>query len=249
MFGRIKYVNKEEGYGYISATAPVQRDYAFYTASWNGLEINATVSFDIRESKSGKPYAVNVSLCAERNRSKYNTEDKQSWCKEGARLEVEFVKNVAPQIGRNLIVNPEKVYNPCAIDLQDMDKGRYADLKSQNTPFFTASTIDSRYDPQFTVTFNRKDYLHYSRKYPACDIYFCVNWTQTIYQNIKVEPMEGVWAARFQDMRELIENGMIPLHSYKYRRGDTVNARESYLFDLRSRIFTRLLYRCGSKKP
>lgn len=243
MYGRIKYLNPGEKYGYLSATAPAPRDYAFYPVSWEGLAVGDAVSFDLRESKSGQLYAVNVALCAERNQSKYHTEDKQSWCREGARLEEEFVENVVPLIGRRLVINPEKIYNPRAIDLQDLDRGRYADLKSQNTPFFTAASVDPRYDPRFTVTFNRKDYLHYARKYPLCDIYFCVNWTQTSYQNIQIEPLEGVWVSRFPDMRKLIEDGLVPLHPYKYRKGDAVNARDSYLFDLNHPVFTCLLCR------
>lgn len=241
MIGRIESIHVQEGYGRIEQACRPPKHYTFYARSWEGLEVDATVDFELKTSKAGIPYAVNVTPRTERNRSKFNTEDKQKWCREGERLEVEFVKNIVPLTGRHIIVNPAKEESPYVIDLYDLDTGRYADLKSQNTPFFTAAAVDRRYHPRYTVTFNHKDYQRYAQLYPDCDIYFCVNWTQTDYQDMHIQPLEGVWVARFADMRALIEGGRVPLHAYKYRKDDAVNAKDSYLFDLRSDIFSRLI--------
>ncbi|PJI06831.1 hypothetical protein [Clostridium pasteurianum] len=55
------------------------------------------------------------------------------------------------------IINPEKKENPKAIDLN-----LYADLKTQKTTFFTAMK-KYQCDPQYTVTFNYKDYEYYKK--------------------------------------------------------------------------------------
>lgn len=52
---------------------------------------------------------------------------------------------------------------------------------------------------------------------------------------ITVEPMLGIWRAPFALLRERIDAGGVPLHTYQQRTGDTRgNARDSYLFDLNS---------------
>lgn len=238
LLGRIKYLNIGQGYGYIHSEE-TRGDYSFRLTGNEGYEVGMTVNFDIRKSVSGKEYAVNIGVCSERNTVKFNTEDKKTWCDFGARKEVAFVRNIVPLLRRDIIVNPEKEENPYVIDLVDRSSSNYADLKTQNTPFFTAGQYGI--DPQYAVTFNKKDYERYCEFYPMCDIYFHVQWEQTNYREIVVNPLSGVWVARFADMRRKIEMGRVPLHEYIYRKNDTVNARESYVFNLKDPIFTRLL--------
>ena len=238
MLGRITYININQGYGYIHSDE-TREDYSFQLTGREGYRVGMTVRFDARKSKTGKGYAVNIAICNERNTVKFNTEDKRIWCDFGARKEVAFVENIVPLLGRDIIVNPEKEHNPYAIDLVDRSSSKYADLKTQNTPFFTAGQYGI--DPQYAVTFNKKDYERYCEFYPMCDIYFHVQWEQTSYREIVVNPLSGVWVAKFEDMRRKIEMGRVPLHEYLYRKNDTVNAKESYVFNLRDPIFTRLL--------
>lgn len=239
MEGRIKYLNREENYGYIETYNRKVRDVSFRLVDGK-LQVDDTVSFLLQRSWSGKYYARNVTP-VERNEMRRSTEDKLAWCAEGQREEQDFVNTVVPHLHRDIIINPEKKTNPYAIDLVDRGQRRYADLKKQTTPFFTAAGKDPRYDPRFTVTFNRKDYERYRELYPGCDIYYWVAWQQLKWKDISVEPLSGVWVARFADMAALIERGQVPLHKYQHRVTDDVNAKDSYLFDLRHNIFERLL--------
>lgn len=238
MLGYIKYINIDDGYGYIHSDES-RKDYCFRLHGNNLYRKNVTVLFDVRKSEKGTEYAVNVSICNERNVVKFNTEDKRTWCNFGAHKEIVFVENIVPLLGRDIIVNPEKEHNPYAIDLFDRSLSRDADLKTQNTPFFKARKYGI--NPRYAVTFNNKDYRRYCELYPLCDIYFHVQWEQTELYGISVEPLSGVWVARFEDMRKRIEANEVPLHEYTYRKNDSVNARDSYVFDLRDPIFTRLL--------
>lgn len=57
-----------------------------------------------------------------------------------------------------------------------------------------------------------------------------------------MEPVHGVWVARFEKMKEAIENRKVQLHSYQNRQNDDHNARESYLFYLKDEdIFRKCL--------
>lgn len=171
-------------------------DLSFYfEVNSCNMKKNQTVSFEVVTSKkTDKKYARNVTL-VNRNRSKYNTEDKQKWCKEGEKLEIAFVENIVPKLSVKLDINPDKKINPCAIDLKDYTNNKYADLKSQNTPFFTAGKYSygkqkkTKYAPQFTVTFNKKDYDNYKANHPDCDIYWCINWTQLTYGSTTIAPL------------------------------------------------------------
>lgn len=165
----------------------------------------------------------------------HNTEDKQWWVKMWRQKEDEFVTNICPRLGLKASINPEKQHNDYAIDL--IVEGQIADLKCQTTPFFSSSRY--KCDPQFTITFNRKDYERYSRLYPNAIIYFWVDW-QLLEKALggriySVLSMSGVWRVPFLNMKEQIESGAIPLHPYQRRQSDRQgNAKDSFLFDLRS---------------
>lgn len=200
------------------------------------LEVHDTVEFSLFKDEENYFWAIDVNVI-DRNAVKYSTEDKASWCREAEVLEREFVRDIAPKINRTLIINPEKALDPTVIDLYNPIQNYYADLKSPRTPYFTSSTYG--FDPTYTVTFNRKDYLRYKKLYPSAIIYWHVRWDQLSLGERKVEPLEGVWEVPFSYMAKVIEEGMAPLHPYKYRKTDEVNAKDSYLFNLNT--FPRLL--------
>lgn len=209
-----------------------------------GIEINTTVEFRIQNNKmTGKPYAV-FERVADRNDSLFNTEDRSLWYSLGENKEIEFVSKLVPSLGVHLIINPDKAHDPTVIDLWDMTNNRPADLKVQTTPFFTSDKYfykGKKYIPQYTVTFNKKDYEKYKLEYPNCDVYFWVNWQQLSYREKSVAPLNGVWRASFSKMIEYIENGTVVLHEYMYRKNDNHNAKDSYLFLLSDNdIFQRL---------
>lgn len=64
---------------------------------------------------------------------------------------------------------------------------------------------------------------------------------QTSGYGVTVKPINKVWVTSFSKMAQMIESGSVYLHEYKYRVDDTVNVKDSYLFDLRNDIFEELL--------
>lgn len=209
-----------------------------------GLAVDATVEFDVVTSKFGTVYAKFRSV-VKRNQVQFNTEDREKWYDWGGNQEEDFAAIVSKKTGRDIRVNPEKDTCPWAIDLYDYTAKRPADLKTRNTPFFTAGKYRREgipYNPAFTVTFNRKDYEHYRDRYPDCDIYFWINWKQTEYGGIKVPHVNGIWWAPFSEMAKRIENGQVAHHAYLHRKNDDHNAKDSYLFDLSdSKLFTKIM--------
>lgn len=198
--------------------------------------------------RPGDPYP-------DRTPQEIDTEDKDAWCRKGEELERDFVARIVPLTGRDVRINPEKATNPYAIDLHDYDNDRPADLKSFMTPFFTCARytqdeagrpLARRLDPRLTITFDAKDYRRYCEIYPECDIYLYVHWEQLAYRDVEIEPLEGVWVARFADMRAKIEERALVHHYYLRRQGDPRNANDCYLFDLRDPIFMKLVERTSS---
>ena len=238
MIGRVIYVNSNKKFGFIQ---PNNRSYdqIFVSLREIDLEVDETVEFTLGYNNRGY-IAENINV-RNRNVVRFNTEDKDRWCEEAEEKEYDFVNDIVPLLNRNITRHPAKEYDKYSIDLLDCEHNKDADLKSQTTPFFLAATKDERLDPTYTVTFNKKDYERYKKKYPNADIYFHVNWTQTSGYGVKVEPINKVWVASFSKMAKMIENDSVYLHVYQNRIDDTVNARESYLFDLRNDIFEELL--------
>lgn len=108
----------------------------------------------------------------------HDTEDRHYWFQLGLEKEHAFVTHLAPTLGLDLQINPAKVDNPKAIDFVYEAAGNPplpVDLKTQNTPFFTAGRKGK--NPGRTVTLNLKDLLHYERLYPEAVIFFHVHWT------------------------------------------------------------------------
>jgi hypothetical protein len=166
----------------------------------------------------------------------HNTEDKQWWVIEWAKKEQLFVAQVCPKLGLSATINPAKQHNRYAPDI--VVDGQVADLKCQQTPFFKAGMLYNL-DPQYVVTFNRKDYLRYQRLYPSIIIYFWLDWHVREMlvgrSSFVVAPLAGVWRAPFAQLAALIEHSKAPLHAYQRRQGDIQgNAKESYLVDVRA---------------
>lgn len=206
----------------------------YYDKPKPSLRPNTTVNFDLRTSSAGNFYAKFISV-VERNRAIFNTEDRSQWYTWGEDEEADFIRLIVPQIDRDIRINPEKERCSWAIDLIDYTNHRPADLKTQNTPFFTVSKYKYkgvRCDPAYSVTFNRKDYENYKRNYPNCDIYFWVHWKQLEYKGITVPEVCGVWRGNFSKMAKCIESGSAPLHPYIYRKFDDHNAKDSFVFNL-----------------
>jgi len=159
----------------------------------------------------------------------HDTEDRGWWYIHGERLEERFVGICRDHLKIDANINPEKAKDPTVPDL--IVNGCMADLKTQNTPFFTAGRY--RMDPRFTVTFNRKDYERYKSLYPRIVIYFWIDWTQTTWQDRRVDYLGGVFRLPFVEVAAIIENGA-PEHTYLHRRapGDR-NAKSSFLLDIR----------------
>ena len=215
------------------------------------VQENCSVSFEVRKSAAGNVYAKYLSV-VERNAAVFNTEDRDKWYSWGEDFEKDFIEVIVPLIGTDIRKNPEKETCSWAIDLVDYTHKRYADLKVQATPFFSAGSskhkyCGRRYNPTYTVTFNKKDYEKYKQEYPQCDIYFWVNWKQLEYSfpngiTVRVKPLRGVWRAAFPVMCSLIEQNKVSLHAYQHRVDDDHNAKESFLFDLSDvSVFERLL--------
>jgi hypothetical protein len=165
----------------------------------------------------------------------HNTEDKGWWVIEWAKQEQLFVTQVCPKLGLAAAINPAKQHNRYAPDI--VVDGRVADLKCQQTPFFKARVLYNL-DPQYVVTFNRKDYLRYQRLYPGIQIYFWLDWQVREMligpTTFVVDPLAGVWRAPLGRIAALIEGGAAPLHTYQRRQADRQgNAKDSYLVDVR----------------
>ncbi len=164
----------------------------------------------------------------------HDTEDKNWWCHHGEQLEKSFVTICRDNMSLDVTINPEKVTNPYAPDLIFRQDGitHLADLKTQNTPFFTSSRYGA--DPRYTVTFNRKDYERYKQLYPDIVIFFWLDWKQTTWNSISTKYLAGIFKANFADMAIAIESGKIPEHAYQRRTFDVSgNAKTSFLFDVR----------------
>ncbi len=241
MVGRVKSYDTIKGYGFIEYEG--RSILVHYTnilmKGFKSLRIGQTVEFEIGKY-NGNDVAVNVVVKENvvsggmivNSSLEHDAEDKGYWCSKGEEFEKAFVEKIAPKIRENIIIHPNKKNNATYIDFMNLSCGREADLKVQNTPFFTAGSKYG-YNPQYTVTFNHKDYVNYKDNYDNPIIYWWVNWQQLEWRSISVSPLYGIWKVDFNTMKEMIENEKVPLHGYQQRVGDSVNATASYLFDLR----------------
>lgn len=246
MEGILVELNRNQKCGIVDTRNNVYKRLTIYFKTIpSNLEPDMTVQFEVVLSKKGNYYAKFESI-VERYDAIFNTEDRSKWYLWGEDEEKSFIEKVVPRIGVDIRKNPDKEICSWAIDLYDYTNNRPADLKTQNTPFFTVDKY--RYkgikcEPAYSVTFNRKDYENYLQNYPTCDIYFWVHWIHRVYnKRICVPEIYGVWRAGFAKMTEAIQRGGAPLHKYIHRKTDDYNARDSYIFNLLDRsVFEKLL--------
>ena len=170
----------------------------------------------------------------------YDLQAKKRWCKEGERIEEAFISKYGKKLG--LIINPEKETNRFAPDLL-YNSGNLADLKTQNTPFFSTRSL-YKIDPTYAVVFNRKDAVRYYKNYPNIIIYFWVEWYSVAYQKgdfyQEVEYINGVFKIPFRHLVEILKKA--PLHKYQQRVNDKKgNAKSSYVLDIRDKHFERVI--------
>tara|TARA_B100001123_G_C15317318_1_gene1026608 strand:- start:264 stop:800 length:537 start_codon:yes stop_codon:yes gene_type:complete len=165
-----------------------------------------------------------------------DTEDKSYWVQKGREEEDIFCRDIAPMYGIDAIINPQKDENPYDHDLMVMKKGRYepAELKSVKTPFFKASDI-AGIPPNKCVTFNHKDYIRYMSKYfyRRLYIFFWVSWEECKRGDIKVDKVEGLWAASIHHIDDLITSRRSGYHKYSKRANlKDGNAKASHMLSL-----------------
>lgn len=152
------------------------------------------------------------------NKEAINANNKRAYCKSGLKDEYHFVQTIAPIIGEDIRINPEKENNPLAIDCHWHDQFGAcftADIKTEKTPYFTAQHYHS-VDPQFAVTFGLKDMYNYSYWHTADYIIFHVKWETLHYtwrnQLISVKPLHGVWYAPMTQLRALATPSRFHVH-------------------------------------
>ena len=158
-----------------------------------------------------------------------NTENKNWWVKEGYKYELKFIDFCKNKLKMNIKMNPDKETNPYVPDLIVNEK--LADLKTQTTPFFTSKRYN--FNPNYTVTFNKKDFNKYNKLYSNIDIYFWVNWKDTNWNGLSVNSLHGIFFSSFNNLKKIINENKVE-HFYKKRVNDVIgNAKSSYLIDVR----------------
>jgi|TARA_R110000737_G_scaffold298392_1_gene305204 hypothetical protein len=166
----------------------------------------------------------------------HDTEDRAWWWKHGETLEAAFVEFGQDWLDLDIQINPGKSTTPTLPDL--LVDGKIADLKTQETPFFTSHACGL--DPRYTVTLNLKDVRYYRESYPDIVLYFWVNWRKLKWRDCEVAYLGGVYRVSLTSILTLIATGA-PTHYYARRKTLAErNATESYMFDIRS--FERLFH-------
>lgn len=174
------------------------------------------------------------------------TDNKDFCIAYGETLEHDFVAlcKANPQWGMDVTINAYKAKNKKAPDLTLC--GELAELKGRKTPFFTAG-LTYGLDPRFAVTLNVKDVIYYALYYRSVKIVFWCDWAATEMQlgsNVMaVEPLFGVYVWTLGEVGKMTRKAAI--HTYQRRINDTVNAKYSFVFDVRT--FGKTVYQ--SRKP
>lgn len=180
--------------------------------------------------------------------------DNKSECvKYGMELENKFVEKYK-YLGWE--INPEKLEgNDLALDLWHRSTNRMGDLKTQETPFFTAKKKwpDIITDCSTTVSFNVKDYESYKNyPYRIDTIIFHINWmkTEQLFGNrlYKVQPRNEVYEVSFKVVKKIcdFEGKLSHRHKYGSSTGNfrpKGNAEESYVFDIQHPVIARYFER------
>jgi hypothetical protein len=161
-----------------------------------------------------------------------DTENREDWYKEGEKREESFVDLYGKML--SVAKNPAKILDPTVLDLVHLKDNILCDLKDQSTPFFTAG---KKYgiDPQFAVTFNKKDKQRYITlsDLPDIYIYFWVKWREQENFGVSISRMNRVYKIRFNKLLDYLTQDK--LHEYERRKIDKrPNAKSSYVVDVRN---------------
>lgn len=162
------------------------------------------------------------------------TEDKAYWCQAyGTDVERPFAESLR-HYGLRGALNPAKEADPYTHDLIVTFP---SDLKTVRTPLFKAKQLYG-IDPQYAVTFNRKDMRRYIERYPNIIVIFDVKWESceaTIGgQRYKVDDMHRIHAGFLSEIQQAILLDGSHLHTYQRRVDDEEgNAKQSWVFDVR----------------
>lgn len=172
------------------------------------------------------------------------TEDKRAWVRVGVQRENEFVAERAPDLGIVAEINPAKADDPYTHDLMVRVA---SDLKAVRTPLFKARELYGL-DPQYTITFNVKDYNRYAELYPDILVIFDVRWAadkaemQLGDTTYRVAPMHATYWGFLSHIADAIDTCGNQKHVYARRDNDDQgNARDSWVLD------ARLLHRVYEK--
>lgn len=181
-----------------------------------------------------------------RNRAiKEDTEDKSKWLEIGVELENRFVRFMALHSHIDVRINPAKEDEPTAPDLYVPGYG-LCDLKTQQTPFFTAGRYGI--SPEHAFTINAKDIIRYRKLYPKIGIFIWLNWENNRASDSRFKEIPYKWGVYFTTLEQLIafiDKGVAKEHSYQRRatnndsflgkRGmnSSKNASSSYVLDSR----------------
>ena len=168
-----------------------------------------------------------------------SNEDKRAWCEKfGPKTEADFCRWAFMTLDMPVAVNPAKRTDQYTFDL--IYDGNPADLKTVRTPFYRADAL-YKLDPQYTVTFNRKDGQRYQELYPDIKVIFDVLWGEGMKyqptpdsQPVTVEPMRLIAVGTLTEIWKAIEESGRHRHEYQARVCDqSGNAKESWLLDVR----------------
>jgi len=172
-----------------------------------------------------------------------DNQNKTAWVEAyGLVKETEFVEKNLPLVPLQGRINPAKKHNKFTNDLEVIFP---SELKTIDTPFFKSGEMFAGFgpfDPQYTATFNKKDYDKYKVEQPDWfTIFFHLHFVGhkcalTIRgREYKVNPIDRIYIVQFFYLKALIESGKAPLHKYGERQNDQQgNAKDSYIIDLRA---------------
>jgi hypothetical protein len=138
------------------------------------------------------------------------------WYQHGVDKEDVFVDRYGTRF--DVLINPAKTYDSTALDL--IHNNHLADLKCQNTPFFSARRYDI--DPTYAVTFNLKDAYNYGKwgkNHEEITVFYWVDWVAVnMISNGKAysaNPLTGVWKIKYSFLEEMRKTA--PIHWYLQR--------------------------------
>jgi hypothetical protein len=173
--------------------------------------------------------------------SNINKDDKQSCWREANEREKYFASVVFPQLHLPWRWNPAKDSNPWLLDYVHTDHSdRFADLKWQEEPRYLPP---ERLDPQWTFTFDRDIFFsegfakEYRKHNPLLLLVIQIPEVKCQFGRT-VQPMQGIWQARYSDVGQWIENTNLLSDELENRLSGNKTAK--HYLDLRWSVFQQI---------